>query len=67
MRYARSVVTHRPHVLANQSLQLPGRPSRGGAATARSAAFGGTLLAPVVSLLAWRGVVVGGPQLSFLR
>jgi hypothetical protein len=42
----------------NQSLQLPGRPSLGGAANARSAAFGGTLLAPVVSFLVWRAVVV---------
>jgi hypothetical protein len=37
----------------NQSLQLPGRPSLGGSWFARSAAFGGTLLAPVVSLLVW--------------
>jgi hypothetical protein len=49
---------------SNQSLQLPGRPSRAEALTARSAAFGGALLAKVVSLLVWRAVVAGGPQLS---
>ena len=51
----------------NQSLQLPGRPSRGEATTARSAACGGTLLAKVVSFLVWRGVAAGGPQLSSIR
>jgi hypothetical protein len=34
---------------------------------ARSAAFGGTKLTPVVSFLVWRAVVAGGPQLSFIR
>jgi hypothetical protein len=51
----------------NQSLQLPGRPVRGGALSARSAAFGGTLLAKVVSFVVWRAVVAGGQQLSSIR
>jgi hypothetical protein len=51
----------------NQSLHLPGRPSRGAAWPARSAAFGGTSLATVVSFLLWRVVVAAGPQLSSIR
>ncbi len=33
----------------------------------RNAAVGGTMLAPVVSFLVWRGVAAGGPQLSSIR
>jgi len=33
----------------------------------RNAAFGGTLLAPVVQSLVWRAAVAGGPQLSSIR
>ena len=33
----------------------------------RNAAVGGTQLAPVVSFLVWRAVVVGGPQRSSIR
>jgi hypothetical protein len=51
----------------NQSLQLPGRQSRGGPPFARSAAFGGTLLATVVSFLVWRAVVAGCQQLGSIR
>jgi len=42
---------------ANQSLQLPGRPSRGGATTARSATVGGILLATAVSCVCQRVTV----------
>jgi hypothetical protein len=41
-------------VAPNQSLQLPGRPSRAGTPTARSAAFSGTLLATAVSCVCQR-------------
>jgi hypothetical protein len=34
----------------NQSLQQPGRPSRGGTTTVHSAAYSGTLFAPTISL-----------------
>ena len=49
-------------VSANQSVQLPGRPLRGAARTARGAAFGDTLLATCVSSVCTRGVAAGGPQ-----
>jgi hypothetical protein len=52
---------------SNQSLQLPGRPSRGGAWSARGAAFGGTVLALGVSSACRRAAAAGGSQLSSIR